>query len=221
MKLNHFKFVYVVIVLLVIALGVSVTFNVIGFRNKNDKSMENIIFFGDSLTARYDLEKFYSNKYIINKGINGNQTEDLLNRIDEDVYEYNPSKVILLIGINDLINEVDAKDVLLNIETIINEIRFNRPSAKIYVESLYPVDEQTINAKKSENQVDVFNKDIKTLNGEIEKMCKSNSVTYINMFDILVDNEGKLKKMYSKDGIHLTNLGYLKVTSVLNKYVGK
>lgn len=221
MKLNHFKFVYVVIVLLVIALGVSVTFNVIGFRNKNDKSMENIIFFGDSLTARYDLEKFYSNKYIINKGINGNQTEDLLNRIDEDVYEYNPSKVILLIGINDLINEVDAKDVLLNIETIINEIRFNRPSAKIYVESLYPVDEQTINAKKGENQVDVFNKDIKTLNGEIEKMCKSNSVTYINMFDILVDNEGKLKKMYSKDGIHLTNLGYLKVTSVLNKYVGK
>lgn len=221
MKLNHFKFVYVVIVLLVIALGVSVTFNVIGFRNKNDKSMENIIFFGDSLTARYDLEKFYSNKYIINKGINGNQTEDLLNRIDEDVYEYNPSKVILLIGINDLINEVDAKDVLLNIETIINEIRFNRPSAKIYVESLYPVDEQTINAKKGENQVDVFNKDIKTLNGEIEKMCKSNRVTYINMFDILVDNEGKLKKMYSKDGIHLTNLGYLKVTSVLNKYVGK
>ena len=35
----------------------------------------------------------------------------------------------------------------------------------------------------------------------------------------LLDKEGNLKELYTKDGLHLNNLGYLKVTSVLKEYV--
>ena len=211
MKLNKLKFVYIfIIVLLFILFGISFAFNIINLRNSKDKSMENIIFFGDSITAGYDLNKYYSNKHIVNKGIGGNKTDDLLNRIDADVLQYNPSKVILLIGINDLIHGVDSDDILLNIESIINEIQLNRPKTKIYIESIYPV---------GVNRKDVDNKAIKDLNIKIKKLCKLSDVIYINVFDHLIDKEGNLKKTYTRDDLHLTNLGYLKVTSVLSEYV--
>lgn len=211
MKLNKLKFVYIfIIVLLFILFGISFAFNIINLRNSKDKSMENIIFFGDSITAGYDLNKYYSNKHIVNKGIGGNKTDDLLNRIETDVLQYNPSKVILLIGINDLIHGVDSDDILLNIESIINEIQLNRPKTKIYIESIYPV---------GVNRKDVDNKAIKDLNIKIKKLCKLSDVIYINVFDHLIDKEGNLKKTYTRDDLHLTNLGYLKVTSVLSEYV--
>ena len=211
MKLNKLKFVYIfIIVLLFILFGISFAFNIINLRNSKDKSMENIIFFGDSITAGYDLNKYYSNKHIVNKGISGNKTEDLLNRIETDVFQYNPSKVIVLIGINDLTHGVDSDDILLNIESIINEIQLNRPKTKIYIESIYPV---------GVNRKDVDNKAIKDLNIKIKKLCKLSDVIYINVFDHLIDKEGNLKKTYTRDDLHLTNLGYLKVTSVLSEYV--
>ena len=211
MKLNKLKFVYIfIIVLLFILFGISFAFNIINLRNNKDKSMENIIFFGDSITAGYDLNKYYSNKHIVNKGISGNKTEDLLNRIETDVFQYNPSKVIVLIGINDLTHGVDSDDILLNIESIINEIQLNRPKTKIYIESIYPV---------GVNRKDVDNKAIKDLNIKIKKLCKLSDVIYINVFDHLIDKEGNLKKTYTRDDLHLTNLGYLKVTSVLSEYV--
>ena len=52
-------------------------------------------------------------------------------------------------------------------------------------------------------------------------MCLQNGVTYINVFDSLTDGEGNLKKLYTKEGLHLTNLGYLRVTSVLQEYIKK
>ena len=63
---------------------------------------ENIVFLGDSITNFYDLDKFYKNKNVVNSGVNGNMTTDILDDLKTRVYRYNPSHVILLIGTNDL-----------------------------------------------------------------------------------------------------------------------
>ena len=96
---------------------------------KKDK----IIFLGDSITHRYDLKKYYDNKNIINQGIEGNTTENVLERLQTGVYDYNVKKVILLIGTNDI---GDQEDPIENIKLIINKIKSHDNSIEIIVESI-------------------------------------------------------------------------------------
>ena len=105
----------IVITLLCVLLIISIVFNLIQY-SKYDSSnnMKNIVFFGDSITEQYKLDKFFHEPYIINKGVGGDKTEDLLERIEKDVYQYNPSDVIILVGINDILHDINDDDILLN-----------------------------------------------------------------------------------------------------------
>ena len=203
-------------------LFISLVFNVVLIVNKpiiKYENDENIIFFGDSITRGYDLEKFFPKNNVINKGVGGNRTGDLLDRVKEDVYEHNPSKVFMLIGINDLCGELDQEDIVFNIQNLISEIKLNRNKTEIYVESVYPVNTKIIKEKDLKYAFPLDNKKVISLNKEIKKVCEENDVTYIDLYSKLLDKEGNLKELYTKDGLHLNNLGYLKVTSVLKEYV--
>lgn len=174
---------------------------------------ENIVFFGDSITEYYDLNKYYEQVPVINSGTSGNTTNDLLGTMTEEVYVYNPTKVVLLIGINDMNKTQDDNAILENIKTITKNIKEKRPKAKLYVESIYPVDRDRYTILVQNN---VDNNRIRRVNAEIEKMCIENDYVYINMFDELNDETtDKLIYEYSKDGLHLSEEGYKVVTEKL------
>ena len=175
----------------------------------------NYLFLGDSITDYYDLDKYYEGLPVVNSGISGNTTEDILNDMKGRVYNYNPSKVFLLIGTNDLIHDVSVDDIVSNIERIINEINSNEPQAEIYVESVYPVNDDL-----DEDMVDVRNNDdIMDINEKIEKYCDDNNYTYINMYDKLLDDEGNFSEEYTDDGLHPNSRGYEVITEEIKKYL--
>lgn len=181
---------------------------------------ENILFLGDSLTHRYDLDKYYEDFNVVNSGIDGNRTSDILSDMKARVYDYNPSKVFLLIGINDLRGDVSGEEVVKNIGEIIKLIKENRPYAKIYLESIYPIN------KTDDDKVDgyvkdfsITNDDIETINKKLESLAKDEKVTYIDMFSELVDSEGNLKLEYTEEGLHMSDEGYDKITEILTKYI--
>ena len=179
---------------------------------KKDK----IIFLGDSITHRYDLKKYYDNKNIINQGIEGNTTENVLERLQTGVYDYNVKKVILLIGTNDI---GDQEDPIENIKLIINKIKSHDNSIEIIVESIYPIN----NTKNSKIKKDVVgtrnNEKIKETNKKIKEICKEKNITYVNVYDKLTDKNGNLKLEYTVEGLHISDDGYKKITNVLSKYV--
>ena len=175
----------------------------------------NYLFLGDSITDYYDLDKYYEGLPVVNSGISGNTTEDILNDMKGRVYNYNPSKVFLLIGTNDLIHDVSVDDIVSNIERIINEINSNEPQAEIYVESVYPVNDDL-----DEDMVDVRNNDdIMDINEKIKKYCDDNDYTYINMYDKLLDDDGNFNEEYTDDGLHPNSRGYEVITDELKKYL--
>lgn len=180
---------------------------------------ENIVFFGDSITYRYNIKESFSDHYIVNKGINGHSTNDLLNRLDKDVIEYNPSKVFLLIGVNDLSGFIDKETVVDNIKKIIEKITEKRSKTKIYVESIYPINRRILTEKEYPVDEVLTNDLIKETNELIKELCKDKDLTYIDVYDELIDDEGNLKEEYTVEGQHLTDEGYEKVTEVLKKYV--
>lgn len=179
---------------------------------KKDK----IIFLGDSITHRYDLKKYYDNKNIINQGVEGDTTEDIINRLQTSIYDYNVRKVILLIGTNDI---GIGKDPIENIKLIINKIKNYDNSIEIIVESIYPIN----NTKNSKIKKDVVgtrnNEKIKETNKKIKEICKEKNITYVNVYDELTDKNGNLKLEYTVEGLHISDEGYKKITNVLSKYV--
>lgn len=181
---------------------------------------ENILFLGDSLTHRYDLSKYYEKFNVVNSGIDGNKTSDILSDMKARVYDYNPSKVVLLIGINDLRNDVSGEEVVKNIWEIVKLIKENRPYAKIYLESIYPInktDDDKINGYVRD--FSISNDDIVDINKKLESLAKDEKITYIDMFSELVDSDGNLKLEYTEEGLHMSDEGYDKITEVLIKYI--
>lgn len=179
----------------------------------------NYLFLGDSITDYYDLEKYYDDLPVVNSGISGDVTTDILDDMQKRVYQYNPSVVFLLIGTNDYVF-ADQDKIIERIGKIIDGIQKNRPAAKIYVESIYPVN--NTDAKKID--MDMVNKrnndDIQETNKELKKLCKEKKVTYINMYDLLYDeDDGGLKLDYTKEGLHITDEGYEVITKELKKYI--
>ena len=177
---------------------------------------ESIVFLGDSITSRYDLNKYFPNYYVYNSGIAGNMTKDILDNMENRVFAYNPTKVFILIGTNDLVySGLDNDGIKNNIEEIINKIYEKNSNTKIYLESIYPVN-NSINKEIVETRT---NDNIKDLNNKIEKICNNNKCTYINMYDNLTDKNGNMKRIYTVDGLHLNKIGYKVITNKLIKYL--
>ena len=221
--MKHLKKVFQVI--LVSILGVITLLSVIGSiinKSKLDKIKvqdENIVFFGDSITEGYNVKEFYDEYRVVNSGISGNTTNDLINRIDSDLYDYNPSVVIIQIGTNDIRASIKDEEIINNLKTIIKGIRKNRKNASILIESIYPLNRDMDAEYWNDVNIDYNNKHIIKLNNDIKELCKKESIKYIDIYTSLLDNNKNLKEVYSKEGLHLTDLGYYKVTRIIKKFL--
>lgn len=184
----------------------------------NLEKNENIVLFGDSITQFYPVDDIYDNYQIIGSGVSGYTTVDLLDRMVEMLYQYNPTKVFLLIGTNDIMldtSEEKLEDTVDNIKKISEDIKKYRPNAKLYIESIYPVN-KSLN-KEMVNQR--TNEAIKSMNKKIEEYCKKEKISYINIYDELTDEDGNFDKKYTNDGLHPNDLGYAKITKLLLPYI--
>ena len=189
---------------------------------QNERLMDdNYVFLGDSITEWYPISSFFSdNTPIIKSGYAGYKTKDLLKDMNENVYRYNPTKVFVLIGTNDLnCDDSNSEIAYNNIIKIINNIKENRPMTEIYLESIYPVNQTSDEKIKKEATGKRKNEDIIKLNSQLKKYCEKNKIEYIDMYNELIDEKGNLKLEYTVDGLHLSTDGYSKVSSILKKYI--
>ena len=177
---------------------------------------DNYLFIGDSYTENMNIENLgFSLPYVKISSINMT-TSDILENMHEKIYIYNPSVVILEVGIEDVLQEEEVENILLRIENIIKEIQENRPYAKIYIESFYPIN-NTIE-EYPENYLKIDNDFIKEMNNKLQERTKSLNTNYIDLFSVLSENN-QLKEEYTTDGISLNEYGYTviwqKIESVL------
>lgn len=177
---------------------------------------EKIVFAGDSITDRYDLNQYYQydNKLIINSGISGYKTTNMINRFHNLIEQHQADKLFLMIGTNDLGAGTENDVVVNNIKTIIEMIKEKSSKTKIYLESIYPVNSGKRPTDKNRN-----NEDIRYINEQLKKYCVENSIVYLDIYSILQDVNGDLKTEYTEDGLHLNDAGYDVITNYLKPYV--
>lgn len=173
---------------------------------------KDIVFLGNSITERGLWSEIFNDVHCKNRGIGGQQTQDILERLHQ-VTDGKPKKIFLLIGINDLNGDpARTAKAVANIRTIIERIQTESPKTKLYVQSILPV------GKSREEK----NREVKKANPEIKKICDEKGVTYIDIHSAFADEEGYLKQEYTiNDGLHLNGAGYMAWAEILRPYVKK
>lgn len=180
---------------------------------ENEKNEINgIVFLGNSLTERWSFDTI-AGKKIINRGISGDFTFGVLERLDQ-VTKLKPKKVFLEIGINDLVEKVNSEEIVENIKKIIKKIECTCLDTKVYVYSLTPTDLPSGIFRTSKG----LNKEVIMTNIKLKEMCGVNNIFYIDIHSFLYSGN-KLKKEYSIDGIHLTELAYKKWEKLVIPYI--
>ncbi len=175
---------------------------------------ENYLFLGDSITRRYDLEKHFKGLPVVNSGVEGNWATDILENMQDRVYNYNPTKVFLMIGTNQL--EFQTEEEIFNsIIEIVEEIKKNRSFASVYIESIYPINKEV----KNSFSVGKSKERIRNINSKLKEYSTTHNVYYIDVYSSLIDDKDNLKEEYTVDGLHLTDQAYEKVTEVLMRYI--
>ena len=232
--------IHIIYITIILALTVSLIF-IIATNLKNDMSdfelyyqnkslsytMQNlnasegqIVFVGDSLTDGYKLDKHYADLdlAVYNRGIGGDTTFGVLGRMGVSIYDIKPSKVVLLIGGNDVNGGVEPDIIIENSLKIVSEIKENLPETEIYFVSMIP---QNNDIKiYGDFSAEVHVAKIMEINAEIEKALKNEkNVTYIDLFSLLKDENNLLVKEYSTDGLHLTEKGYEIWTNTLKEHL--
>jgi lysophospholipase L1-like esterase len=176
-------------------------------------SKKDIIFLGNSITAGADWNELLGLPQARNRGISGDITYGVLERLDE-VTAGKPAKVFVLIGINDMARNIPDSVILSNYEKIIHRIKKESPTTRIYFNTLLPVN----NSFPDKNH---FNKDehIAALNAGLRKIAAREKITLIDIHDHFLDKDKKLDKQYTYDGLHLNAAGYTHWASLLKPHI--
>ena len=194
---------------------------------KNPAGFNKIIFLGDSITEAGDWNKYLNKQNIINRGISGDTTEGVLDRLDEIIY-YKPIAVFLLIGINDIFNadipdreKITPSYVSENILKIADQIADQSPSTKIFIQTILPINHEIyikINGMFPDHAVPLPVQ-INEINSLIKNNDLGNKYTIIDLHSAFVDEHGLMNGAYSTDGVHLSDAGYQVWVEYVGKYV--
>ncbi len=150
-----------------------------------------LVFLGDSLTMRHNWSNFKAS----NMGIDGDTTAGILSRLH---YTKEAKQIVLMIGVNDILNQVPIRKIQENYRKILTSIPKDK---KLTLLSLLPVIDDR--GTKSINQ------DIKTMNRWLQLQAKTHDLDYIDLYPNFLDTDKKgLKKTFTTDGIHLTKKAY-------------
>lgn len=178
-------------------------------------SHPNMVFAGDSITEYFPLhEMLLASVPLYNRGVHGITSLQLLEHLDSQVLDLKPSRVFILIGVNDLKTR-EPKAVCQTIQDIIGQIRQQLPETDIVLLSLFPMDEspEFVRTPSQRN-----NQTIAQLNSLLSKLA-NDKVHWLDIHDLLCDNQGQLKREWTVDGLHLTVASYSIVAKALADYL--
>lgn len=182
---------------------------------KQPISTEKIIMLGNSITEGGDWKKLLADTTIVNRGISGDVTFGVLNRLDE-ITKRKPSKVFLLIGINDLSRNTPTEVIIENIFNIAYRIRAASPKTQLFVQSILPLNESFQNFPK---QFKGKQEQVIHINSQLSKYADKMKYAYLDLYSKFTDKSGNLEAKYATDGLHLTAAGYQNWSSILKPYL--
>lgn len=173
-----------------------------------------IVFFGNSITDGGEFAELFEMPNIKNRGIRSDVITGLEKRLSQ-VTSGHPKKIFLLIGINDVSHGLSIDKLAERYSRLVKKIKEQSPETQLYVQSVMPIN----NDFKRYKGLFGKEKTILEFNKRIREIAEKEGAEYIDLWPILSDSAGKLKKSYTNDGLHLNGTGYRAWTNGIESYV--
>lgn len=176
---------------------------------------EDIVFLGNSITDGCEWNELLGNAHVRNRGISGDTSLGVYDRL-ASITRGHPAKIFLMIGINDLGAGLDLNTVELHVSMIIDRIRTDSPTTRLYLQSVLPLNTAFTaypghKARKA---------DVPELNRRYRALAERKGVTYIDLYTPMLDPDTQeLDIRYTNDGLHLLGAGYRRWAEVIRPYL--
>lgn len=153
---------------------------------------------GDSLSMWFPTDKLSKNNLWLNQGISGENTTQILRRLKyKDFGQTRPNRIYVMAGINDLRQGAADQTILGNHRQMMRQLRKDYPQAEIIVQSILPTRFASIPDRR-----------LRYLNQQLEMITVQEGVSFLNLYDRFLNQEGQLRRELTTDGIHLSMAGY-------------
>lgn len=181
-----------------------------------------IVLLGDSLVQKFPVDEMYHGSVrILNRGIFGSTTYDVIKRLDDIVNILKPDTVIIWVGTNDIMPAVPynaEKEIAERIIHIADLIISSKCDTKILIMSLLPVNNSAHPKIYHDWLIGKDNDKLKNINTELKKLCSQKNYIWLDTFDLFLDEEGQLQLNYTIDGTHINFAGYKIILEKLKSY---
>lgn len=162
-----------------------------------------IVFLGDSITEWGWWDEFFPELPVVNRGIGGNTTTDVLNRLDTAIVR--PRAVSLMIGTNDLHGPRSTRDIAgiaERTQQIVRRIRAEAPESQVLLNSVLP-------------RTPLWAPRIKALNLLYRNISCAEDIQFVDLWPSYADDDGGLLNAHTSDNLHLTIPGYRPWVAIL------
>ncbi len=163
-----------------------------------------IVFMGNSITDGAVWSELFNDIHIKSRGFSGDISAGIIHRF-ENIVKRKPAKIFLLIGTNDLADDISQDSLVKNILLIADYLHQESPATQLYVQSILPVNDvygkfpdHTKNGEK-----------INEVNAVLKKNADAHHYRYIDLHTFFCDENGEMNTCFSNDGLHLLGEGYL------------
>lgn len=176
-------------------------------------SKKDIVFLGNSITDIGEWCEIWQNQHVKNRGISSDITFGVLARLD-DIVKGKPAKLFIMIGINDIARNIPDSVILSNYKKMIATVKTQSPNTQLYMQSILPTNNEFTQFKNHQNKTE----HILYINQQLEKICSEQQITFVNLYPHFTDENGKLSKVFTNDGLHLTGAGYMQWKKILQEH---
>lgn len=158
-----------------------------------------ILFLGSSSIRLWDLEKYFPQQSVINRGFGGSCIYDAYHYAERIVLPYQPKAIVLYAGDNDIAAGLSPQQVAKDFEQLAGLIHEKLPNTRLLYIAIKP-------SLKRWNLVE----NMQQANRLIRKQTQqADWMEYIDIFPPMLNEQGEPKpELFVKDGLHLSPAGY-------------
>jgi lysophospholipase L1-like esterase len=161
------------------------------------------IFYGDSLTAFWNLSQSFPGSPYINGGIFGATAVTLASDFDTSISLGHPGSVMILAGTNDVLQGDTAGHIFSVLTAMYSRSRSE--GIRFVICTLPPMR----SSEALHNQV------IVDLNSQLRAYAAANKIPLADYYSVLVDPaDGELQATFAADTVHINDAGYAAITPI-------
>lgn len=163
------------------------------------------VFVGDDLIAEGLWNELFPDSSVRNRGINGQSTNDLLLRI-VPLAQAKPARIVLNIGANDALQQLDAVHTMANYRELVNLIGSFSPNTSILVSSILPLDSES-----AERTL--------ILNEQLQQLAEKHNLIYVDLAAKVLDDKGVFLRGMADNRFRLLGRGYRHWQALLSPHL--